>query len=122
MLADEIAPPGVVAEVFAAESEGGKELYRNPARLVPPILEERLSGLEELFCESRLETLETGVEDDGVAAGAGDGDGIELEIAETLNDPLCRSSSALATSRSTTGHPGPLRFEETGPAQSEAPG
>ena len=122
VLADEIAPPRVVAEILAPKTEYRVELDRDPACLVAPVLEDRLSGLQEFFGEGRVEALEPGQEDDGVAAGAGDRDGVELEITEALDDPVRRSPRPLAAPRGAPGHPGPLRFEQAGAAQRQPPG
>ncbi len=86
-----------------------------------PVLEERLSELEELFGERRLEAVETGVENDGVAASAGDGDRVELEVAEASDDPMGGLAGALAAAGGAPRHVGPLRFEQPGPAQGESP-
>jgi hypothetical protein len=44
--------------------------------------------LEELLGELGVKAVETRVEDDSVAAGAGNGDGVELEVAEALDDSV----------------------------------
>ena len=41
---DEVAPPGMAAELAPAELEGRVELERDPARLVAPVLEQRPPG------------------------------------------------------------------------------
>jgi len=88
MLADQVAPPRVVLELLTAEGEERVELDRDPACLVAPILKDRLSRLEELLGELRVKAVETRVENDGVAAGAGNGNGVELEVAEALDDSV----------------------------------
>ena len=45
VLTDDIAPPRVVAEVLAPKPECGVEFERDPACLVTPVLEDRLSRL-----------------------------------------------------------------------------
>jgi len=108
-----------VPELLAAKAEDRVELDRDPACLVPPVLEDRFSGIEKLLCEGRVEAVETGVKDDGVAAGAGDGDGVELEVAEAADDPMGGLAGALAAAGTAPRHAGPLGFEQPGPAQRE---
>ena len=63
---------------------------RDPARLVAPVLEQRLARLQQLLGERRVEALEPRQQHDGVAAGAGDRHGVELQVAEALDDRLRR--------------------------------
>jgi hypothetical protein len=71
MFADQIAPPGVVAKLLTSEAEDRVELDRQPTRFVTPILENGFTWLKQFLGEGRGEAVESGVEDDGVAAGAG---------------------------------------------------
>ena len=111
----------MVAELLAPKTEHGVELDREPARLVPPVLEDRLAGLEELLGEGRVKAVEPGVKDDGVAARAGDRDGVELEVTKALDDASSRRPGAFPMTRSAPGHFGPLRFEEAGPTERQPP-
>jgi hypothetical protein len=90
MVADEIAPPGVMAEIFAAKGEDRVELDWEPTRLVSPVLEERFTWLEEFLGKWGIESGEPRMEDDAVTASSGDCDRVELEVAESVDDPVCR--------------------------------
>jgi hypothetical protein len=61
MLADNIAPPGVVAELASAKLECGIEVKGNPAGFMTPVLEQRLTRLEQLFTEGGIEPVEPAV-------------------------------------------------------------
>src|SRR4051812_19146720 len=75
-----------MAELTPAELEGRVQGHRDPARLVSPVFEDGRAGPEQLLAHARVETLEARKENDGVAPRAGDGHGIELQIAEAADD------------------------------------
>jgi hypothetical protein len=47
MLSHEVTPPRVARELSATKIEDRVQVQRQPAGLMPPILEERLAGAEE---------------------------------------------------------------------------
>ena len=78
----------MAAECLSTEVEDGILLDRKPARLVPPVLEERFTRLQELFPERRVKAFETREQHDHVASRPGDRDGVELEVAEAPDHPV----------------------------------
>jgi hypothetical protein len=119
--ADEVAPPRVVTEFLAPELEQRVELERHPARLVAPVLEDRLSGLQQLLAEGRIEAVEPGQQDDRMAAGAGHRHGVELQVAVALDDPVGRRPRSSAISGGTARQAGPLRLEQPAAGERQPP-
>ncbi len=119
VLADEIAPPRVVMAILPAEREHRVELHRQPARLVPPVLEQGLAGLEQFLGQGRVETVDPGQRHDGVAAGAGDRDSVELEVAEAADDRVGGGTCAAPAPGGAFRHAGPLRPEKTAAGERE---
>jgi hypothetical protein len=68
MLTDEVAVPGVDSESFPSKREYRIKIDGEPARFMTPVLEKRLTGLEQLLWEIRVEPLESGQEKDSVAS------------------------------------------------------
>ena len=122
MLADEIAPPGVRAESPAAPLEGRVELVGDPGDLVTPVLEEIGARLEQLFSESGVHALEAGEQHDRVAARAGDGDRVELEVAEAADDLHRPGAGLLALAARGAGQVRPLGLQEARASEGEAAG
>ena len=82
MLAHDVSPPWVTAELTPAKLQGGIEFERNPARLVPPIFKESSPGAEEFLAEDRIESVQPRQKNNRVTPCAGDRDGVELEVSE----------------------------------------
>ena len=86
MLGEQVAPPRVATEREAPEREHRIEVDRKPARLVAPVLEQRLAGLEQRFAERRIHAFQPRQQDQRMTAGAGDRHRVELEVAEAVDD------------------------------------
>jgi len=111
----------VVAEGFSPEVEDRVELDGDPARLVPPVLEQWFARLQQLLGKARVEASETREQHDRVAAGTGDGNRVELQVAEALDDAPRGRASAAAPAGRVFREPGPLRLEQAGAGEGQAP-
>jgi hypothetical protein len=120
VLADDITPPGVAAKLAAAKLERRVETERDPARLVTPVLEEGRSGAEEFLTEGWIEALQPGKEHARVAPRAGDRHGIELQIAEALDDSVGSVPGPLPMPLRAAWEPGPLGLQEAGAGQRQS--
>jgi hypothetical protein len=94
VLGQEVAPPGVTSIHLATEPENRIELDGHPGCFVPPVLEEGLARPEELLGELRIEAAKAGKKDQRMATSSSDRDGVELEVAEVIDDPKGGSSSS----------------------------
>jgi hypothetical protein len=56
VLADEVPPPGMAAELAAAELEGRVQRERDPARLVSPVFEEGRPRPQQLLAHARVQS------------------------------------------------------------------
>ena len=79
-------------------------------------------GTQKLFGEPRSEASETREQDDSVSTCSGDGDGIELQIAEAPDHRVSGVARAFAFAASACGEVGPLRLEQTGTGEGKSPG
>lgn len=92
-------PPRALLPILSpTELENWVEIHRKPACFVTPVLEQRCSRAQERFGKLRVETAQSGHEDQRVAPRARDGDGVELQVAEALDDgvasePLFRTGA-----------------------------
>ena len=88
MLAQHVAPPGVHLVLLPPPLEAGIEGQGQPARFMAPVLEERRPGCEQRLSKRSVKTVQPGSEHDAVSAGPAHRDGVELKVAEVLDDSV----------------------------------
>ena len=121
MLAQHIAPPRMHLVLPAPPFEAGVEGERQPARLVAPVLEQRRPRGEQRLSERGVETVQPGGEHDAVGAGPAHGDGVELQVAEVLDDAVAAFSRHTAAHSGAFGETEAARREQAGTRESEPP-
>ena len=115
-----VVPHGRIFEAAAALIERGQ--VADPVTLKRYFEQDETMAEIGGLAEDRIEAIQPREEDDGVAARPGDRDGVELQVAEALDDGGGRGSgTSLATGRALR-KPRPLRLEKTGPCQCEPAG
>ena len=105
-----------------AESEDRVKFQGQPAGLVPPVFEQRLTGLQQGFRQRRIEPFQARQQHDGMTARTGHGHGVQLQITEPLDHTMRRPTRSPGQTGGPTGHPGPFGFEQTGPGQRQPSG
>ena len=100
-------PPRAPLSHFAtAKLENGVELHRKPTRFVTPIFEEGGSRTEQRLWQRRVESVESGQKHEAVATSSGNGDRVELQIAEATDHVVARRSWSFAGARRKAGPSG----------------
>jgi hypothetical protein len=122
MFAYEIAPPGVVAELSAAEFENRIKLDRYPTGFVSPVLEQWFARLQQFLYTRGIESVKPRQQEDRVTACSGDRHGIELQISETLDYPTRRRTRTLTTAFCVFRKVSPFRFQQAGTSKCESSG
>ena len=120
MRPQQIAPPGMDAELLPPELERGIEVEGQPAGLVAPVLEHGLAGLEQRLAQGGVHPLQAGHQHQGVAAGPGHRDGVQLQVAEPVEDLQGGGPCPLAAARGAGGQVGPFGLEKAGSGQGQA--
>ena len=121
VLAQHVAPPALDPVLPPPPREAGIEGERQPARFVAPVLEQRRPGREQRLPERGVEAVKPGGEHDAVGTGPAHRDGIELQIAEVLDDPVAAFQHLGAAHPGALGETDATRREQAGPGESEAP-
>ena len=121
MLAQDIAPPGVHLVLPPPPREAWIEGERQPARFVAPVLEQRRFGCKQRLSESGVEAVKPGGEHDAVGASSAHRDGVELQVAEVLDDPVATLSGLGAARTGAIGETKAERREQTGTGKGEPP-
>ena len=108
----------------APPREAGVEGERQPARLVTPVLEQRRARCEQRLSERGVEPAKPRGEHDAVGAGPAHRHGVELQVAEVLDDPVAALPGPRRARTRLLGETEPARRQQAGPGEGEvvAPG
>ena len=121
MFAQHVAPPGMDLVLPASPREAGVEGERHPARLVAPVLEQRRTGCEQRLPERGVESTKPRGEHDAVGAGPAHRHGVELQVAEVLDDPVAAFPGPRRSRARLLGEIETARRQQAGPGESEPP-
>ena len=75
-------------KILTAKGKHRVQVNGKPASLVPPVFEQRFTGLQQGFRQSGIKPFQAGHQDDGMAAGPGHGYGVQLKISEASDKPM----------------------------------
>ena len=121
VLVKHIAPPGMGPVALAPPPEAGVKRERHPARFVAPVLEQRRSRNEQRLAECGVEPAKPGSEHDGVGAGSAHRHGVELQVAEVLDNPMAAFPRLRRPGAGLVGEAVATRDEQTGRGEGKPP-
>ncbi len=121
VLAHDISPPRVTAELASAKLESGIEFEGNPARFVAPVLEVRRARPEEFLAQDGIEPFQTRQKYDRVAPRAGDRHGVELKVAEAQDNGGGGFPGAFPAAFRTLRESGPFGLQQSCSRQRQSP-
>ena len=121
MLAQHVAPPGVHLVLLPPPLEARIEGEGQPARFMAPVLEERCSGCKQRLPKRGVETVQPGSEHDAVSAGPAHRNGVELKVAEVLDDPVAAFPHLAVACARAIGEAEAARRKQAGAGESEPP-